>query len=46
MQGFEVFIQHGHIDLQSFGVGLGAVIVALGVALGYKKDTPIKEDEK
>lgn len=47
MQGYAVFILHSAADLQQYGIGLGAVIVALGVALGYKKDTPInKEGDK
>jgi hypothetical protein len=40
MQGYDVFIQHAHIDLQAFGIGLGATLAALGAALGFKKDSP------
>lgn len=40
MQAYDVFVQHAHIDLQAFGVGLGATLAAVGAALGFKKDTP------
>jgi len=39
MQAYDVFIQHAHLDLQAFGIGLGATLGALGAALGLKKDS-------
>lgn len=40
MSAFDVFVQHAHFDLLAFGGGLGATLTALGVALGFKKDSP------
>ena len=40
MHAYAIFIQHAAFDLQGFGLGLGATIAALGVALGMKKDSP------
>jgi hypothetical protein len=39
MSAYDVVIQHQHFDLQAFGLGMGATVAALGVALGIKKDT-------
>jgi hypothetical protein len=38
LAAFDVLVQHAHFDLQAYGVGLGATLAALGLALGMKKD--------
>lgn len=38
MSAYDVVIQHQHFDLQAYGLGMGATLAALGVALGMKKD--------
>lgn len=40
MCAYDVVGQHAHVDLQNYGIGLGAIVAATGVALGMKKDTP------
>jgi hypothetical protein len=39
---YDVIWQHAHFDLQTFGIGLGAVLVSLGAALRLKQDTEPK----
>lgn len=34
-----VFVLHTPFDFQAYGIGLGATIAAIGVALGLKKDS-------
>jgi hypothetical protein len=36
---WDVVVQHAHFDFQAYGLGMGATLTALGVALGMKKDT-------
>jgi hypothetical protein len=36
---WDVVVQHAHFDFQTYGLGMGATLTALGVALGMKKDT-------
>lgn len=36
---YQVFWLHSPFDLQAYGLGLGATLLALGLALGMKKDT-------
>lgn len=40
MHGWSVFVQHAPFNLQEYGVGMGAILFAVGAALGLKKDTP------
>lgn len=37
---YQTFWLHVQFDYQAFSLGLSASIVALGTALGFKKDTP------
>lgn len=37
---YQTFWLHTPFDFQAFGLGLGVTLGALGVALGFKKDTP------
>lgn len=39
LSGYTVVVQHAAFDLQAFGIGLGAMIGGLGIALGMKKDS-------
>lgn len=41
---YSVFWLHSAFDLQTFGIGLGATLAALGGALGFKKDSPTGKD--
>jgi hypothetical protein len=41
MQAWAVFVQHAAFDLQTFGIGMGAMLAAVGAALGIKKDSPV-----
>lgn len=34
-----IYMQHAAFDLQSFGMGYGAMIAMIGVSLGLKSDT-------
>lgn len=36
---YAVVVQHAPFDLQAFGLGTGALLGALGAALGLKKDS-------
>lgn len=36
---WDVTLQKSHFDMQSFGIGLGAVIAAGGVAIGWQAKT-------
>jgi len=38
------FVQTQTFDPVAFGTGFGATIAAVGIALGTKKDSPIKDD--
>ena len=38
---WQTFIQHTPFDMQSFSIGLGAILGTLGAALAIKKDTPV-----
>jgi hypothetical protein len=38
LAAFDVLVQHAHFDFQAYGLGMGATITALGIALGMKKD--------
>lgn len=38
--GYATFVQHVPFDMQTFSVGLSAILGTLGIALGFKKDTP------
>lgn len=40
MQIYAVGWNHQPFDMQTFGVGTGALFAGVGVALGLKKDTP------
>jgi hypothetical protein len=39
LQAYAVVWQGQPFDLQAYGIGLGALIVTVGAALGLKKDT-------
>lgn len=39
MQGYTVIAQGHPFDIQAFGIGLGALVTAVGAACGLKKDT-------
>ena len=36
---WDVTIQKSHFDMQSFGIGLGAVIAAGGISIGWQAKT-------
>ncbi len=36
---WDVTVQKSHFDMQSFGIGLGAVIAAGGIAIGWQAKT-------
>lgn len=38
---WQTFIQHTPFDMQSFSIGLGAILATLGASLAVKKDTPV-----
>lgn len=42
LSAYDVVARHAHFDLQAYGLGLGASIAALGLALGMKKDAPAR----
>jgi hypothetical protein len=39
LSAFDVVAHNAHFNLQEFGIGLGALLAAVGAALGMKKDT-------
>jgi hypothetical protein len=40
LSAYAVVVQHATFDLLAYGGGIGALLGALGAALGMKKDTP------
>ena len=45
LQGWEVVAKGAAFDMQSFGIGVGALLTTLGVALGLKKDDPADKEK-
>lgn len=39
--GWATFVNHVPFDMQSFSIGLGAILGTLGAALAIKKDSPL-----
>lgn len=39
LTAYAVVVQHAAFSLQEYGLGIGALLGALGVALGIKKDS-------
>lgn len=42
LQVYVVVVKGSPFDMQSFGIGLGALLASVGAALGLKKDTEPK----
>jgi len=45
LQGWEVIVKGSAFNMQEFGVGAAALLAALGVALGLKKDDPDSKEK-
>ena len=40
IQAWDVIGNHAAFNLEQFGIGMGAMLGSLGLALGFKKDSP------
>lgn len=45
LTGHSVFVLHQPFDLQAYGIGFGALMATLGVAMGVKSDSPTDKKE-
>lgn len=44
LQIYAIVFGHQNFDMQTFGIGVGALFAGVGVALGLKKDTEPKTE--
>lgn len=39
LTAYDVIVHHAHFDVQSYGIGFGAILGAVGAALKWKPET-------